>query len=35
MIDLDALHEQNHKLTELSNVFVYLAGERALSPRAT
>jgi hypothetical protein len=30
MIDLSALHEQNHKITELSNVFVYLAHDRAL-----
>ncbi len=30
MIDLSTLHEQNHKLTELSNVFVYLAHDRAL-----
>ena len=35
MIDLDALHEQNHKLTELSNVFVYLARERALCDTET
>jgi len=30
MIDLSTLHEQNHKITELSNVFVYLAQDRAL-----
>lgn len=30
MIDLNTLHEQNHKITELSNVFVHLAHDRAL-----
>jgi len=35
MIDLEALHEQNHKLTELSNVFAYLVRERALCDTET
>ena len=35
MINVDALHEQNHKLTELSGVFVYLARERALCDTET
>jgi len=35
MIDLATLHEQNHKITEISNVFVYLAGERALCDTET
>ncbi len=30
MVKFDQLHEQNHKITELSNVFQYLIRERAM-----
>ena len=30
MIDLSELHAQNHRLTEISNVLLYLARDRAL-----
>lgn len=30
MITFDQLHEENHKITELSNVFLYLIKERAM-----
>jgi hypothetical protein len=30
MITFEQLHEQNHKITELSNVFLYLIKERAM-----
>ncbi len=30
MIDLSELHAQNHRLTEISNVLLYLALDRSL-----
>lgn len=34
MITLGKLHEQNHKITELSNVFLYLSQDRAMCDTA-
>ncbi len=35
MIDFTTLHEQNHRITETSNVLMYLVRERALCDTAT